>query len=174
MPDVRPSALPGTERRRAHNRVRAAAAPAGEARHRSLRRQVGLPLAATWSKTNRLKRLPRAEVYEEVGIQLAHEHLIPNALVSLPHIGQICVVFLAHLDQRAPLQITQPEVLEAAWFKEEDYPSEHIWEPGSHFDARQMYEQVRVGRFDFYQQNEDFFRVISSDLSIRYLPQKKK
>jgi ADP-ribose pyrophosphatase YjhB (NUDIX family) len=138
------------------------------------------PYAGKWAppggyveQDESLETAAAREVYEEVGIQLAHEHLIPNALVSLPHIGQICVVFLAHLDQRAPLQITQPEVLEAAWFKEEDYPSEHIWEPGSHFDARQMYEQVRVGRFDFYQQNEDFFRVISSDLSIRYLPQKK-
>ena len=109
------------------------------------------------------------EVHEEVGVDLSRDLLIPNAVVSLPHIQQVCVVFLAQLDRRVPLRIAPPEVLEAAWFKEEDYPSGSIWDPGTRLDAKQIYEQVRVGRFDFYQQTTDFFRVISTGLSIRYL-----
>jgi ADP-ribose pyrophosphatase YjhB (NUDIX family) len=113
------------------------------------------------------------EVNEETGIHLARDRLIPNAVVSLPHIQQVCVVFLAQLDRRVPLRTAPPEVLEAAWFKEEDYPSASIWDPGSHFDAKQTYEQVRTGSFDLYQQSDDFFRVISTGLSIRYLLHKK-
>jgi ADP-ribose pyrophosphatase YjhB (NUDIX family) len=148
--------------------------------HLLLVRRGAAPYAGKWAplggfveQDESLEAAAAREVHEEVGIQLTADRLIPNALVSLPHIQQLCVVFLAQLDRRLPLLTTPPEVLEAAWFKEEDYPSEHIWEPGSHFDAKQIYEQVRVGRFDFYQQSDDFFRVISTGLSIRYLPLKK-
>jgi ADP-ribose pyrophosphatase YjhB (NUDIX family) len=138
------------------------------------------PYAGKWAppggfveQDESLEAAAAREVNEEVGIHLTCESLIPNAMASLPHIQQVCVVFLAQLDRRVPPRTTTPEVLEAAWFKEEDYPSDCIWDPGTHLDARHIYEQVRVGRFDFYQQTEDFFRVISNGLSIRYLPHKK-
>jgi ADP-ribose pyrophosphatase YjhB (NUDIX family) len=148
--------------------------------HLLLVRRGVAPYAGKWAppggfveQDESLETAAAREVNEEVGIHLTPERLIPNAMVSLPHIQQLCVVFLAQLDRRVPLRIAPPEVLEAAWFKEEDYPGEHIWDPGSHFDAKQIYEQVRIGRFDFYQQSESFFRVISTGLSVRYLPHKK-
>jgi ADP-ribose pyrophosphatase YjhB (NUDIX family) len=148
--------------------------------HLLLVRRGVAPYAGKWAppggfveQHESLETAAAREVNEEVGIHLARDRLIPNAVVSLPHIQQVCVVFLAQLDRRVPLRTAPPEVLEAAWFKEEDYPSKYIWDPGSHFDAKQIYEQVRVRRFDFYQQSDDFFRVISSGLSIRYLPHKK-
>lgn len=138
------------------------------------------PYAGKWAppggfveQDESLEAAAAREVLEEVGVDLSPDRLIPNAVVSLPHIQQVCVVFLAQLDRRVPLRIAPPEVLEAAWFKEEDYPRDSIWDPGTHLDAKQIYEQVRVGRFDFYQQTPDFFRVISTGLSIRYLPHKK-
>lgn len=148
--------------------------------HLLLVRRGVAPYAGKWAppggfveQHESLETAAARELHEEVGIHLARDRLIPNAVVSLPHIQQVCIVFLAHLDRRVPLRTAPPEVVEAAWFKEEDYPGEHIWEPGSHFDAKQIYEQVRLRRFDFYQQSDDFFRVIGTGLSVRYLPYKK-
>lgn len=109
------------------------------------------------------------EVQEEVGIQLRRESLLPHALHSLPQIQQICVVFLARLEQRVASSANAPEVAEANWFTQQNYPSEHIWDPGVSFNINHLYEQVREGRFDFYQESDDFFRVISTGTSLRYL-----
>jgi ADP-ribose pyrophosphatase YjhB (NUDIX family)/ribosomal protein S27AE len=109
------------------------------------------------------------EVSEEVGVQLRPEQMIPHAIVSLPGLNQVHMAFLAVLDQPVPLHPSVPEVQDGRWFHEKDYPTEGMWEPAAGFDISRVFDRVRTGRFEFYQQTDDVLRVISRDSSIQYL-----
>jgi ADP-ribose pyrophosphatase YjhB (NUDIX family) len=87
------------------------------------------------------------EVAEEVGLPLSCEQMIPHAIVSLPKMNQVHVAFLAVLDAPIPLQPALPEVHDARWFLQQDYPTK-AWQV---FICR-LFDRVRTGRFEFYQQ----------------------
>lgn len=109
------------------------------------------------------------ELDEEVGVRLGAEQLIPHAIVSLPRMNQVHMAFLAVLDTPVTLRPTRPEIQDGHWFLERDYPIDGMWEPANGFDIGRLFDRVRTGRFEFYQQTEDSLRVIGADSSIRYL-----
>lgn len=109
------------------------------------------------------------ELDEEVGVRLGAEQLIPHAIVSLPRMNQVHMAFLAVLDTPVTLRPTRPEIQDGRWFLEQDYPIDGMWEPANGFDIGRLFDRVRTGRFEFYQQTEDSLRVIGADSSIRYL-----
>ena len=109
------------------------------------------------------------EVAEEVGLRLSCEQMIPHAIVSLPKMNQVHIAFLAVLDAPIPLHPSLPEVQDARWFLEQDYPTEGMWGPANGFDIARLFDRVRTGRFEFYQQTEDALRVITTDSFVHYL-----
>jgi len=109
------------------------------------------------------------EAREEVGITLSADQLIPYGIISLPSLNQVYVTFLAVLDRAVRLEPKLPEALEAGWFSESEYPLHEIWKPSSGFDVSRMFNRVRTGQFDFYQQTDESLRVIMSDSRIVYL-----
>lgn len=109
------------------------------------------------------------EVKEEVGLTLSSEQLIPFGIISLTGLNQVYVNFLAVLDRAVRLEPKSPEALDARWFSQSEYPKEEIWTPSSGFDVSRIFERVRTGEIDFYQQNDETLRVITSDSQIIYL-----
>jgi len=114
------------------------------------------------------------EIKEEVGVLLSCEQMLPHAIVSLPKLNQVHMVFLTVLDAPIPLHPALPEVQDARWFPEQEYPAEDMWEPAIGFDIGRIFERVRTGRFEFYQQTDDALRVIGVDSSIRYLTKPRR
>jgi ADP-ribose pyrophosphatase YjhB (NUDIX family) len=113
------------------------------------------------------------EIYEEVGLSLAPEQMMPLAHMSLPVLNQIYAVFFAVIDDVLPLRAALPEIEEARWFLESAYPKDEIWEPSMGFDIGRIFDRVRSGRFDFYQRTDDTLRVISTNSDIQYLWKKR-
>lgn len=111
-----------------------------------------------------LEQAAAREIEEEVGIRLASADLIPNGIVSLPALNQIYVTFIAVLDQTARLRPRPPEALDARWFRESEYPREHMWEPAREINVARLFAAVRSRRFDFYQQTGDALRVLSFEI----------
>lgn len=62
-----------------------------------------------------------------------------------------------------------PESLDVGWFSEDDLAELDMWDPAASVDTDLLFEGVRTGRFDFYQQTDDFSRVITERGLIRYL-----
>ena len=87
-------------------------------------------------------------------------------LLSLPHINEICVVFLAVLDRVLPLRPAAPEALDARWFSESEYPHEQMWDPALNQDFRPLFARVRARRFEFIQQSAGAARVIVTSTGI--------
>jgi ADP-ribose pyrophosphatase YjhB (NUDIX family) len=114
------------------------------------------------------------EVAEEVGLSLSCEQMIPHAIVSLPKMNQVHMAFLAVVDAPIPLHPSLPEVQDARWFLEPDYPTEGMWSPAIGFDIGRLFDRVRTGRFEFYQQTEDTLRVISADSCVHYLSKTRR
>jgi ADP-ribose pyrophosphatase YjhB (NUDIX family) len=109
------------------------------------------------------------ETWEEVGIPLDIERLLPLATASVSTINQVYLMFIAYLDAMVLPAPRPPEALDARWFPETAFPMRDIWEPISHFNMAELFERVRVGRFEYYQRTDDFHRVISERQQIRYL-----
>ncbi len=114
------------------------------------------------------------EVAEEVGLPLSCEQMIPHAIVSLPRMNQVHMAFLAVVDAPIPLHPSLPEVQDARWFLEQDYPTESMWGPALGFDIGRLFDRVRTGRFEFYQQTEDTLRVITADSCVHYLSKTRR
>ena len=114
------------------------------------------------------------EVAEEVGLPLSCEQMIPHAIVSLPRMNQVHMAFLAIVDAPTPLHPSLPEVQDARWFLEQDYPTESMWGPALGFDIGRLFDRVRTGRFEFYQQTEDTLRVITADSCVHYLSETRR
>jgi ADP-ribose pyrophosphatase YjhB (NUDIX family) len=109
------------------------------------------------------------ETWEEVGVRLDIERLLPLATASVSSINQVYLMFIAYLDVRVEPVPAPPEALDARWFPESAFPLEDIWEPISHFNMAELFERVRAGRFEYYQRTDDFHRVISEHQQVRYL-----
>jgi ADP-ribose pyrophosphatase YjhB (NUDIX family) len=114
------------------------------------------------------------EVNEEVGLRLSCEQMIPHAIVSLPKMNQVHMAFLTVLDAPISLRPSLPEVQDARWFLERDYPAEGMWGPAIGFDIGRLFDRVRTGRFEFYQQTDDALRVITVDSLVHYLPKTQR
>jgi ADP-ribose pyrophosphatase YjhB (NUDIX family) len=100
------------------------------------------------------------EVREEVGVELPKESLIPHAIISLPRMNQVYVTFIACIDKCA-LHPTFPEALDARWFPETQFPHTELWGGRGHFEIGRIFDRIRRGRFEIYQQSDDFLRVYS-------------
>lgn len=109
------------------------------------------------------------EVAEEVNVEIDRHKMIPHAILSLPAIKQVCVCFIAMLERMVPLKPAPPEVTEAAWFLQSEYPIADVWGPSENFDIGLVFDRVRSGRFDFYQQTDDALRVIREATQISYI-----
>jgi ADP-ribose pyrophosphatase YjhB (NUDIX family) len=109
------------------------------------------------------------ETFEETGVQLDIERLLPLATASVSSINQIHLMFIAQLDIRAELQPMPPEAVDARWFPESAFPLADVWEPVARFDMSELFDRVRAGRFEFYQRTDEFHRVISEKQQVRYL-----
>ena len=109
------------------------------------------------------------ETWEEVGIRLDIERLLPLATASVSTINQVYLMFIANLDTRGLPAPLPPEALDARWFPESAFPMPEIWEPISHFNMAELFERVRSGRFEYYQRTDEFHRVISEHQQVRYL-----
>lgn len=109
------------------------------------------------------------ETREEVGIELDIERLLPLATASVSSINQIHLMFIAYSDDMALPVPRPPEALDARWFPQSAFPMPDIWEPISNFDMTELFERVRLGRFEYYQRTDDFHRLIYEHQQIRYL-----
>jgi len=109
------------------------------------------------------------EVNEETGITLNEDQLLPLAIQSLPTLNQIYVAFLIPLKQLIPPVPALPDVLDARWYSENDYPTNERWPPAEGFDIGPIYDSVRCKRFDFYQRMENAMRVITTGHKVTYL-----
>jgi ADP-ribose pyrophosphatase YjhB (NUDIX family) len=109
------------------------------------------------------------ETWEEVGVRLDIERLLPLATASVSSINQVYLMFIAYLDVRVEPMPAAPEALDARWFPESAFPLQDIWEPISHFNMAELFGRVRAGRFEYYQRTDDFHRVISERQQVRYL-----
>jgi ADP-ribose pyrophosphatase YjhB (NUDIX family) len=109
------------------------------------------------------------EVEEEAGIRLERRQLVPHGILSLPHLRQVYVCFLAVLDAERPLRPCLPESLDARWFAAADFPSSDVWEPGIGCDIGCVYERARTGIFEFYQRSDDYVRVFNGRCESHYV-----
>lgn len=109
------------------------------------------------------------ETWEEVGIRLDIERLLPLATASVSVINQVYLMFIANLDAMELPAPRPPEALDARWFPESAFPMHEIWEPISYFNMAELFERVRSGRFEYYQRTDEFHRVISERQQVRYL-----
>lgn len=89
------------------------------------------------------------EVREETGIILSEEQLIPYSIASVPTMNQIYIIFRAHLEQEQT-PIPGDEVMEAAWFAEDEIPVDDFWLPAHISSFRSLFRSVRSGQFKFY------------------------
>lgn len=64
------------------------------------------------------------ELQEETGVSVHGEELVLDSVISLPHIGEIYLVFRGVAED--PRIRCGSECLEAAWFDEEDIPWEAL------------------------------------------------
>ncbi|MET0660954.1 MAG: NUDIX hydrolase [Steroidobacteraceae bacterium] len=115
-----------------------------------------------------LEAAARRELSEEVGIEATEDQLVPHAMISLPTLNQVYMVFVAKLDRAVPPTPALPEALEARWFLRTELPAD-IWEPAASFDVERTFNCALQGGFDFYQQTSDSLRVISGTGQIEYL-----
>src|ERR1700689_1597266 len=69
------------------------------------------------------------ETFEEVGVRLDIERLLPLATASVSSINQIYLMFIARLTTRVELKPSAPEALEAGWFPVTAFPMADIWDP---------------------------------------------
>lgn len=109
------------------------------------------------------------EIWEETCIKLEPIHLWPHGVVSIPRMNQVYHVFVACLDEMEPARAAQPESLEVGWFSEAEVLSLDLWDPGTSIEASLLFDGARKRRFDFFQQTDDFSRVISDQGRIKYL-----
>ena len=109
------------------------------------------------------------ELREEAGIRIDRHQMVPHAVLSLPALNQVCFCFICTLERVLPAIAAPPESLEADWFLHKDYPQGEVWGPSVNFDIGMVYERVRSGRFDFYQQTDDALRVIRGATEVTYL-----
>jgi ADP-ribose pyrophosphatase YjhB (NUDIX family) len=109
------------------------------------------------------------EIEEEAGVRLERRQLVPHGIVSLPHLRQIYVCYLAVLDVELPLRPCLPESLDARWFAAADFPSSDVWEPGIGCDIGCVYERARAGIFEFYQRSDDYMRVFNGRCELHYV-----
>jgi ADP-ribose pyrophosphatase YjhB (NUDIX family) len=114
------------------------------------------------------------ETWEEVRIQLDHRKLMPHAMHSLPHINQVYHVFNVHLSEPLVATAIQPEALAVGWFTRDELRSLPMWEPAAQLDFDRLFENARVGRFDFHQHSDRFSRVISESRLARYMRRLRK
>ena len=109
------------------------------------------------------------EIEEEAGIRLERNQLLPHGILSLPHLRQVYVSYLAILDVELPLRPCLPESLDARWFSAAQFPSADMWEPGIGCDVGSVYERARTGIFEFYQRSDDFMRVFNGRCESQYV-----
>jgi ADP-ribose pyrophosphatase YjhB (NUDIX family) len=109
------------------------------------------------------------ETWEEVRLEISVDQLLPLATVSVPAINQVHLMFLVRLPDIAPIAACAPEALDARWFPEDAFPLIDIWAPFEGIDIAEMFERIRNPRFDYYQWNDVFHRVISERETIRYI-----
>lgn len=109
------------------------------------------------------------EIEEEAGIRLERRQLLPHGIVSLPHLRQVYVCYLAVLDAELPLRPCLPESLDARWFAAADFPLSDVWEPGIGCDIDCVYERARAGIFEFYQRSDDYMRVFNGRCELHYV-----
>src|ERR1700722_9264110 len=66
------------------------------------------------------------ETWEEVGVRLDIEHLLPMATASVSKINQIHLIFIARLDAMTDPQPGAPEAVDARWFPQTAFPLQDI------------------------------------------------
>jgi ADP-ribose pyrophosphatase YjhB (NUDIX family) len=108
------------------------------------------------------------EVWEEVGVRLEREQLIPSAVISLPRINQVYHGFIVRLHEKVPAAALPPESLEVGWFCESEVRAMDNWAPAASIDVGVQFEFFRARAFEFIQQTDAFLRVIRTD-GIHYL-----
>lgn len=109
------------------------------------------------------------ETWEETRIQLDRRKLVPHAIHSLPHLNQVCHVFNVFLREPVEARAVAPESLDVGWFTREDLRSLPMWEPAAILDFDLLFENAREGRFHFHQYSDEFSRVVSESMVLRYL-----
>jgi len=112
------------------------------------------------------------ETWEEVGIRIGIGELLPLAMVSVSLINQVHLMFLVRFDATVPLSAHPPEALEARWFPESAFPLIDIWDPFIGISIAELFDRVRRPRFEYYQWNNAFHRVIGEQETIRYFETK--
>jgi 8-oxo-dGTP diphosphatase len=116
------------------------------------------------------------ETFEEVGIRIDREELVPNGIISLPKLNQVYVVFIAKLREATQPKPKPPEALDAHWFSESEFSSADLWAPALEWGdgARELFDRIRTHRLDLYQQSDDYLRVIKTKGAIRNIWRKPR
>jgi ADP-ribose pyrophosphatase YjhB (NUDIX family) len=98
------------------------------------------------------------ETFEETGVLVDAQKMLPHSVLSLPGLNQIYVCFLATLDFLQTASARPPESLEAKWFTLAEYPRDFMWDPALKVDIAHIYRQEERGEFYFYQRTGEQVR----------------
>ncbi len=116
-----------------------------------------------------VERAAIREVWEEVRVKLECTQLLPYAVASIPAINQVYHIFAVALAKMLPATAVPPESIDVGWFTRQQLRSLDLWEPASRVDHESLFAGARTGHFNFYQESDDFSRMIRRHGEIEYL-----
>lgn len=109
------------------------------------------------------------EVYEETGIRLNPNHLIPYSVASIRDINQIYIIFRIHLEHM-PDTTASEEVMNIAWFAEKELPVDEFWLPAHMPSFRSIFTSMKTNRFKFYVNESSYSCSTSRSFRMREEP----
>lgn len=105
------------------------------------------------------------ELREETGLSLNPTHLFACGAVSLTFLNQVHFCFVIGLDYQPELRPNQPEILEARWFAQSEFPAEEVWGPFRGIDPDIIYRPAKTGRLALIAQTDGALRSVSTNIN---------
>ena len=99
------------------------------------------------------------ETFEETGIEISDETLVPFFMSSITSVNQYYIAFRSHLDHIVE-PICGPEASDAAWFGRNEFPTTEYWLPNLTSTVLQMFDCIDSQNYKIFlaNVNEDEFQ----------------
>jgi ADP-ribose pyrophosphatase YjhB (NUDIX family) len=134
------------------------------------------PFAGSWSvpggyveRNESLEGAAIRETFEESGVELHRDQLVPMGMLSVPTLNQVHIAFLVQLEKRLPLRAQPPEVIDAGWFRRDELADVELWPPAHDFDIDLIFARGAGRRFDFYQRTDESMRMITEGTRFQHI-----